>query len=97
MRIYARQGLLDWTAKGKARIAQNVRNLLNTFQYEVAYHRTMGLSDQIIDQPLPWATQQLEIQARALIVRYEPRAKIREIFCAVNQAGDLEIEVELDD
>ena len=87
---------MDWTAKGKARIAQNVRNLLNTYRYEVAYHRTMGLPGNLLDRPTPLAMEELKVEVRQLLARYEPRASVREISVKAGPQGDLSLEVELD-
>ena len=42
---------LDWNAKGDKRILQNIRNLLTTWRYEVAYDRTKGLDPSILYLP----------------------------------------------
>lgn len=88
-------GRLDWSAHGSARVAQNVCNLIHTWRYEVAYHRTMGLPTALIDSPSPAALAELEVEVRQLLARYEPRARVREIVCGLAPDGQLEIEVEL--
>ncbi|WP_368181823.1 GPW/gp25 family protein [Anaerotruncus rubiinfantis] len=86
---------IDWYAKGKDRIAQNVRNLINTFRYEVAYHRTMGLPADVIDRPTPEAMAELSVEVWQLIARYEPRANIQNVTCTPNESGEIKIEVVL--
>ncbi len=95
MMIQSGSGTIDWGATGKNRIAQNVRNLVNTFRYEVAYHRTMGLPAGIVDSPTPEAAAELEIEVRTLLARYEPRAQIKNVSVRAGQDGKLRIEVEL--
>lgn len=89
-------GQIDWSAKGKERVAQNVRNLINIFRYEVAYHRTMGLPGGLIDSPVDTAMAELEVEVRALIARYEPRARIGDVICSPDDMGEIRIEVVLE-
>lgn len=88
-------GQIDWSAKGRDRIAQNVRNLINTYRYEVAFHRTMGLPARIIDAPTPEAMAELGIEIRALIARYEPRAKVGDVICTPDESGEIRVRVVL--
>lgn len=84
---------IDWSAKGGARVAQNVRNLINTRRYEVAFNRTMGISPELVDRPSPIALERMKVDIAETIARYEPRAKLESVVCSVNSAGEIEIEV----
>lgn len=84
---------MDWGAAGNARIAQNVLNLINTYRYEVAYNRTMGIDPALIDRPSPAAIAQLKVDIADLVARYEPRATLKTIHCAVSDSGNIETEV----
>lgn len=95
MIVQSNSRLIDWSAKGKERIAQNVQNLINTFRYEVAYHRTMGIPVDIIDSPTPESMATLEVEVRSLLARYEPRANVQNVLVTTDNNGKLQIEVEL--
>lgn len=69
------------------------RNLINTYRYEVAYHRTMGLPAEIIDAPTPEAMAELGVEVRALIARYEPRARVEDVVCTPGEDGEIQVEV----
>lgn len=88
----ARDGSIG-ASRGATRIAQNVRNLINTYRYEVAYHRTMGLPAEIIDAPTPEAMAELGVEVRALIARYEPRARVEDVVCTPGEDGEIQVEV----
>ena len=47
--INSNEQLINWNAKGRERIAQNVNNILNTLQNEVPYLRSMGRNPKNID------------------------------------------------
>ena len=87
---------MDWSASGSARVAQNVLNLINTYRYEVAFNRIMGVDTNAIDSPTDYAIAQLKVEVRELISRFEPRAIIRDVICQSNQNGDIEISVIVD-
>ena len=91
--VVSSAGWIDWSVKGRDRIALNVRNLINTNRYEVAYHRTMGLPAEIIDAPTPEAMAELGVEVRALIARYEPRARVEDVVCTPGEDGEIQVEV----
>jgi phage baseplate assembly protein W len=85
--------MIDWTLSGKDRIAQNVRNLINTYCYEVAYHRTMGLPGSLIDRPSNIQLEEARVKVRQMIAIYEPRAKVKDVSCRLNKTGEAVVEV----
>lgn len=80
---------LNWSAKGNDRVAQNVLNLLNTFTYEVAYDRLLGLSSDLIDKPLTKIEGLLTAQIYVQVERFEPRATITDVELSSNSTGDI--------
>lgn len=77
---------LDWAAKGKERVIQNVHNILNTRKYEVAYNRELGVSTDIIDADIYTIRSIVESDLRKNIELYEPRAKL--LSADVQATGD---------
>mgnify|MGYP001859200268 CR=1 FL=1 len=95
MRITNRAGI-HWGARGRARIAQNVQNLLQIYRYEVPYHRTMGLPGAVFDRPGPTAAAELEVEVWQLLARYEPRAQVQRVTVDWDPAtGEMTLEVEI--
>ena len=90
-----RPGSLDWNAKGPDRVAQNVRNLLSLTQYEVAYNRLLGMPAGVADQLAEDAARQAAQAAREMIRRFEPRAKVTDVTPALDEVGNLVLEVEI--
>ena len=88
---------LDWKARGRARILQNVRNLTSLTRYEVAFHRTLGLSPDLIDLPVRELEARYAAELTELIEDNEPRAVIREISgLTVSPEGEINCEVVID-
>lgn len=85
--------LIDWTAKGDDRIAQNVRNLINTFRYEIPYHRTMGVPGSLIDRPVNSLMEEARVDVAQMLAVYEPRAVVQDVQCSLAADGGVEIEV----
>lgn len=89
--------VLNWTAKGTDRIIQNVANLLATKKYEVAYDRTLGMSPDIEDKPLPEAVAQATSEIIELIGDYEPRATVKDVkYAGVDANGNMVLEVTIE-
>lgn len=89
-------GLIDWALKGTDRIAQNVQNLINTFRYEIPYHRTMGLPGSLIDQPSNLLAEEARVEIAQMIAVYEPRANVKEIRFLQDGNGNVVTEVTLE-
>ena len=71
---------LPWgNAKGNDRIIQNVQNILNTYKYEVAYNRNLGISPDIIDKDVETMKSIIMSDLFDNIKQYEPRAKLRAV------------------
>lgn len=71
--------VIDWTAAGTAEIVQNVFYLLNTFQYEIAYDRTLGLNPAFLDLPEQEAVAYATAQVYNVIEAREPRAVVEDV------------------
>lgn len=84
---------LNWSAKGNERVLQNVFNLLNTYKYEVAYDRLLGLSAELIDKPLSQVTGLIAAEIIEQVERFEPRARISDIEVKGQGMGDVMIKV----
>ena len=88
---------INWGAKGADEIAQNVLTLINTFTYEVAYDRTIGINAQFQDMPLQEAVANITAQIYELIEQREPRATVKEVnFIGQSEDGNLAFEVVID-
>lgn len=87
----------NWSAKGPERILQNVFNLLNTWRYEVAYDRTLGMKTNILDKPQDVAVAAYTAEVYRLVSEYEPRARVKEVqFVGINDEGNMEFKVVLE-
>jgi len=85
---------LDFRAKGNERILQNVYNLINTFRYEVAYNRTMGIDPTIFDKPKDIAAALYSAEVFRLISDYEPRATVKSVnYIDIDDDGNMSFEV----
>ena len=85
---------LDWTAKGAQRKAQNVLNLLNTWRYEVAYNRIMGLNPEMVDKPAPIAAALYTADVYRLVQDYAPGVTVKSVnFKGINEDGQIDAEV----
>jgi phage baseplate assembly protein W len=87
---------INWNLHGADRIAQNVRNLINTYRYEIPYHRTMGLPGELIDRPSNALMEEARVEASRMLSIYEPRANVRDVQCSLSAAGNIEVEVILE-
>lgn len=70
---------LDWCAKGKERIIQNIHNILNTYKYEVAYNREFGISPDVIDTDIETMKGIIMDDLYENISKYEPRATLKSV------------------
>ena len=71
---------LPWgEAKGNERIAQNIINILNTYKYEVAYNRGLGISADILDKDTETMKGIIIEDLFDNIKANEPRAKLRAV------------------
>lgn len=85
---------LDWTAKGVQRILQNVRNLISTWKYEVAYSRIKGIDPSIIDRPADVAAALYVAEVYQVVGDYEPRAALQDVqFTGVDEEGNMQFRV----
>ncbi len=90
---------LPWfNAKGTDRIIQNVKNILNTYKYEVAYNRNLGMSPDIIDGDKDTIESLVINDLYDNIKRYEPRAtlkavSVKEITADGRVIAEIEIEI----
>lgn len=70
---------LNWAAKGYDRIVQNILNILNTYKYEVAYERGLGISADILDKDAETVKSIIMENLFDDIKRYEPRATLKTV------------------
>jgi phage baseplate assembly protein W len=88
---------LNWAAKGFERILQNVINLINTWQYEIAYNRTMGLQTGILDKPSEEAATEYISQVHNMVSSFEPRAEVQEVnYTGIDENGNMVFKVVID-
>ncbi len=86
--IYSNKSL-NWSAKGRERILQNISNLLNTYRYEVAYDRILGRDPANIDKPIDKIIPVIISETYDLIQEYEPRVKIKNVEVIQNSEGPI--------
>lgn len=70
---------LNWCARGKERIVQNVVNILNTYKYEVAYMRGFGMSPDALDKDVETMKSIITEDLLDNIKEYEPRATLKSV------------------
>jgi len=88
---------IRWGVKGVDRVVQNITNLLNTFKYEVAYDRTLGLSGRFVDKPLDQAVAEATTEIYELISEREPRVSIEEVqYTGMDDKGNMQFKVVID-
>jgi len=88
---------INWSASDEQRIIQNVQNLINTWKYEVAYNRVMGMDPTLLDQPLDIAVAMYTSEVFRLVSDYEPRAKVTEVgFSGIDDDGNMQFKVVLE-
>lgn len=61
------------------RIVQNIRNILNTYKYEVAYNRDLGISPDIIDKDAETIKSMVMADLFDNIKKYEPRVTLKAV------------------
>lgn len=89
--------ILNWAAKGAERILQNVINLINTWQYEIAYNRTMGLQAGLLDKPSEDAAVEFISQVHNIVSSFEPRADVQEVnYTDIDENGNMQFKVVID-
>jgi hypothetical protein len=85
---------LNWAAKDEERIIQNVRNLISTWRYEVAYDRTKGLDPGIMDKPTVEASAQYISEIYRLVEDYEPNAEVKSVTpIGIDDEGQIDFKV----
>lgn len=94
--ISSNNSFINWNAKGDERILQNVRNILNTMRYEVAYDRVMGRDTKLLDKPMELVESSIIAETYELIEEYEPRAKVIDVTIEKFQNGESNIKVVLE-
>jgi phage baseplate assembly protein W len=87
---------LDWSAKGKDRIVQNVLNILRTYKGEVAYNRAFGISPDVIDKTADEVQAIIADDLSARIEQDEPRARLLAVSAKNNESGDIIVSVQIE-
>jgi phage baseplate assembly protein W len=91
--VHSGEKQINWNLHGADRVAQNVRNLINTYRYEIPYHRTMGLSGELIDRPTNVLMEEARVEVARMLAVYEPRANVNDVQCSRTEGGNIEVEV----
>lgn len=87
----------NWHASGKDRVMQNIMNLMNIAQYEVAYNRTLGMPPELSDMPSTKLAEEYQASLVELIEDNEPRASVESVHClGIGNDGQIIFEVVLD-
>ena len=90
-------GGLDWTARGTDRIVQNIKNILSTFKYEVAYNRGLGISPDILDKDVETMKSIITTDLFDNIKKNEPRARLISVDVVdVSSDGHIEAVVKIE-
>ena len=89
-------GEIDWLAEGGDRAAQNVRNLIRLWQYEILLDQRAGINPDILDLPVSEGARALEADIRRVIGEREPGADVLDVFIALDTAGRYAVSVELE-
>ena len=90
----SRRTNLNWNASGSERIIQNVSNIINTWKYEVAFNREMGVLADIIDNPKDSAAALYISEIYRVVSEFEPRAEVKEIeFIDIDENGNMQFKV----
>lgn len=84
--------IINWNAKGNDRILQNVQNLINTIEHEVAYSREKGRNSKTIDKNFDDAQSLIIAETYELLEVYEDRVEVLEVNVSQG-VGFLNIEV----
>lgn len=85
---------INWNAKGSARILQNVANLLNTFRYEIAYARTIGINPDWFNKPAKQAASIITNSIMNLLSMREPRVKVKRVkYLGITEDGNISMKV----
>jgi phage baseplate assembly protein W len=87
---------LDWSAKGKDRIVQNVLNIMRTYKGEVAYNRGFGISPDVIDKPADEVQAIIADDLSARIEQDEPRARLLSVVANYDASGDVVVTVKIE-
>ena len=88
---------LNWAAKGTDRIVQNIYNILNTFKYEVAYNRDLGISPDILDKDVETVKSIIMEDLFDNIKKYEPRARLISVnIKSVSEDGAIVAEIKIE-
>ena len=70
---------IDWNATGNSKKAQNIRNLLNLYKYEVPYMREEGRDPGNIDSNVTKTRYKLIEETYDIISKYAPGTIIKSV------------------
>ena len=89
-----KENSLDWNAKGELRVLQNIKNLITTWRYEVAYDRTKGMNPSILYLPKDDAIALYTAEIYRLIETYQPDVQVVSVdFLKVDEEGNMDFKV----
>lgn len=79
------------------RVVQNIRNILNTYKYEVAYNRDLGINPDIIDKDTETMKSIIMQDLFNNIQKYEPRATLKSVdIKEVSSDGKITAEIKIE-
>ncbi|MER2169042.1 MAG: hypothetical protein ABS938_00245 [Psychrobacillus psychrodurans] len=82
--------LLDHEAPISKEIIRNSKVILTTFEGEVPYDRSFGLTSELLDLPITEARDLYTVECITKLRRYEPRASVIDIsFIVDDNTGKL--------
>jgi len=85
---------IDWQATGNDLTLQNITNIIKTFKYEVAYLRTLGLPQDLLDLPLSKSRGRLTTAITDQITLYYPDVEIISVdILSITADGNLQARV----
>lgn len=87
---------VDWTAKDKARVIQNVHNLIRMWEGEVPFARDVGLHRNALHGPVNERIPLLEANVAKVISEYEPMAVVNRVTVFQKEDGYYGVEVDVD-
>lgn len=85
---------INWAAKGTDRVLQNVINIVQTFKYEVAHDRTMGIDSKVLHMPADKSMALVTNEIVNQISIREPRAKVKGVrYAGIDSLGNMQYKV----
>jgi hypothetical protein len=88
---------INWNLTGANLTVQNAINIIRTFKYEIAYLRTLGITQSLLDQPISKIKGKLATEIIDQIKLYYPDINIVSVdISQADYSGNLQIKVVID-